>query len=385
MSRSGQPPQHGRAPSPFIPLSFVAIALVTLGATIVSIIVWQPPALAIIHALAVGVFLTVALGLLYQFIPVVTMSTLRWPHLAYVHLVLAACGTASIVVGFSQGSFSLVYLGGGLHAAGLLIEGTVLAGTVYGHVPPAAAGSALLSFGWLGATIALGIVMASRLSGGTEPVELVGVHAIAGLAGFFGTLIIGVSLRLLRMFERVDRESNIVIANASAHAGAIAALAGGIWRSALVPALIPFFVIARIVFARNPAYQRETLWYTSCSALGALTAAAAAAIGADRIAATCALWFFVGTAEVGYLQRIIPFIWWIRRARREGAREIPTLAEMNDSRLGALVLVLWLGAGLCFATQLWVRVGAALGLLAWLGLLAQLLRPFVLNKRLRES
>ena len=110
------------------------------------------------------------------------------------------------------------------------------------------------------------------------------------------------------------------------------------------------------------------------------TSNAALAYGDGRLAIVLALWFFVGCAVLGYLQRIVPFLWWIARSRREGTRNIPTLGEMNHSALGVAILALWLLAGTLLAIG-HRHLAAAAALLAWVGLLAQLARPFLMQKR----
>ena len=105
-------------------------------------------------------------------------------------------------------------------------------------------------------------------------------------------------------------------------------------------------------------------------------------IGAVTLASAllCAVWFFIGTAIVGYLQRIVPFIWWIRRAKAEGAKNIPTLGQMNDSLLGYLILAAWLAAGLVRVADPSGLAAPTLALLAWGLLMAQLLRIFTLGR-----
>ncbi len=376
--RSYDSSQHGKSPSPFIPFTFVAIGLGNLLMTLLWMLLGDPVPLALLHAFAVGVFLTIALGLLYQFIPVVGLGTLRFPRVAYVHALCALVGSALLVYGFQHAAYAWVAFGGALHGIGLLLQLVVLLATVRFRLPPAAAASALSSLGWLLGAIVLGVLMAERFVHGVAPGSLVYVHALVALGGFFGTLIVGITLRLLRMFERVDRESAIARTDIAAHAGIALALAGGLARWALPLALAPFvrslLVIAR---GRNPAYQRETGWYTLCSTVGAGAAAVLFGMGRFESAIAIALWFFVGTAVVGYLQRIVPFIWWIRRARSEGARNIPSLGEMNDTRLGVAILVAWLVAGAPLLADA-TRIAAALALVALGLLLAQLHRPFTL-------
>ncbi len=372
-------------PPPQIPLAFVATALLWLGVLILWSLFGAPPPLAALHALILGFFLTTAMRLIYQFIPVVAMTPLRMQPLCFVHLALATIGTATIVTGFARGDFLVVRDGGALFLIGVLLEASIVAMTLRGHRPPAPAAAAALSLLWLLATLSVGLWTAQRIRDGSAIGGAAFSHALIGLAGFFGTLIVGVTLRLLRMFERFDIEPQApYLAGAMGLAAALALLAiffapGLVFIPLAVAAAAFLFTLVRVLRARNPAYQRETLAYALVSGLGALGAPVALAIGNGRLAIVLALWFFVGCAVVGYLQRIVPFLWWIARSRREGTRNIPTLGDMNHSPLGYAILAFWLLGGILYAAEL-PQLAAGCALLAWAGLLVQLARPFWLTK-----
>ncbi len=372
-------------PPPQIPLSFVATALLWLGALLLWCAFGSPPPLAALHALILGVFLTTAMGLIYQFIPVVAMTPLKLQPLCYLHLALAAVGTATIVAGFAGGDFSVVRDGGSIFLIGVLLQGVVVAVTLRGHRPPAPATAAAFSLLWLLATIFVGLWSAQRILDGREVGAVAFSHALIGIVGFFGTLIVGVTLRLLRMFERFDIEPQAAyLASATGIAAVLSLLAvffapRFVFLPPAIAAAIFLFTLARVLISRNPAYQRETLLYALASGLGAIAAPIALAFGNGALAVILALWFFVGCAVVGYLQRIVPFLWWIARSRREGTRNIPTLGEMNHSALGYAILGLWLLGGTLFIGGR-PQLAAAAALLAWAGLLAQLARPFLLQK-----
>ncbi len=372
-------------PPPQIPLSFVATALLWLGALLLWCAFGSPPPLAALHALILGVFLTTAMGLIYQFIPVVAMTPLKLQPLCYLHLALAAVGTATIVAGFAGGDFSVVRDGGSIFLIGVLLQGVVVAVTLRGHRPPAPATAAAFSLLWLLATIFVGLWSAQRILDGREVAAVAFSHALVGIVGFFGTLIVGVTLRLLRMFERFDIEPQAAyLASATGIAAVLALLAvffapRFVFLPPAIAAAIFLFTLARVLISRNPAYQRETLLYALASGLGAVAAPIALAFGNSALAVILALWFFVGCAVVGYLQRIVPFLWWIARSRREGTRNIPTLGEMNHSALGYAILALWLLGGTLFIGGR-PQLAAAAALFAWAGLLAQLVRPFLLQK-----
>ena len=372
-------------PPPQIPLSFVATALIWLGALLLWSLLGSPPPLAALHALILGFFLTTAMGLIYQFIPVVAMTPLRLQPLCYLHLALAILGTATLVVGFANGDFSTVRDGGTIVLLGVLLQTVVVVTTLRGQRPPAPGAAAAFSLLWLLATIVVGLWTTQRILDGASTGRAAFSHAVVGLAGFFGTLIVGVTLRLLRMFERFDIEPQAAYLASGTGIGAVLALLAIFFAPELVfvPLVVAaaafLFTLVRVLRARNPAYQRETLAYALVSGLGALGAPVALAFGDGRLAILLALWVFVGCAVVGYLQRIVPFLWWIARSRREGTRNIPTLGDMNHSPLGYAILAFWLLGGILYAAEL-PQLAAGCALLAWAGLLVQLARPFWLTK-----
>lgn len=355
-------------PPPLIPLLFFATSVATLGATLLWVIVAMPPMLALLHVLVAGVFAMVAMGALYQFIPVVGMAPLRFAPLAYVHWCIALCGTAVLIYGFDRGALALVAAGGGLHAAGAFLEAIVLFSTLAkaknAGMP---ARLAAVAFTWLIATMVVGVFVAR---GDLAPQT----HAAIGLIGFYGTLITAVSFRLLRMFERVNVETRAPLRALLVTATGVAAVFVPFAAYVIAAVIAAVFVgdLFHITRRRNPAYQPETLYYALVSGLGALFAAAAAAYGMAYSSVVLAVWFYIGCAVIGYMQRIVPFIWWLRRSRLEGTRNIPTLAGITSPRLGIAILALWSAAGIWWLLHPLTPWPAAVALCAWLLLLRQL-------------
>lgn len=373
-------------PPPWIPLSFFGSGLAGLGSAFVWLLCGQVQPFALLHLLVVGVFAMVAMGALYQFVPVVGMVRLRLAPLAGVHLVFAVCGTAALVFGFQSGRFDVVTAGGAAHAAGALIEAAVLYVTVRGAPIAFPARFAALALTWFVATAITGTVIGAELWRGSLPQALLHAHPVLGLAGFYGTIITAVSFRLLRMFERINEEGRTPLRVAGVVVAALIALIPVSYAAAAIAfvAAVLVYDVFDIARRRNPAYQRETLWYSSVSFLGALAAGIEAAAGNAFQAAEIAVWFFVGAAVVGYLQRIVPFLWWIQRARMSGAKNIPALKELNHSPLGYAILALWVAAGVLWFFAL-VPAAAACALAAWCGLAVQLSRAFLLQKRVSPA
>jgi len=370
-------------PPPLLPVGFFAFGLLSLGAAVAgSAGLWAR--LALLHVAVLGAFASIAMGALYQFVPVIGGSRLPWPPLGFVHLALHVAGTVTVIAAFQKMQFSWVGIGGSIIGVGVLLQAANLLATLWGKkgtLPPRMAALALI---WFIATVVAGIITAFTFARGDAPGEPFTLHPILGIAGFFGTLIVAVSHRLLRMFERVNDEG---FAPAATLAVALAALTA-LWSlrvgsyALVLAALVVVWSVARIGMQRSPAYQHETFLYAALSAAGGLAAAVAAMLGAWPIAVASALWLFVGAAVVGYIQRIVPFIWWIVRAQREGGKNVPALRTMNASRLGYSVLILWAVASVWWILQPFAPGAALVGSVAWCGLIAQLARPFYLSKSL---
>ncbi len=375
------PVRNPTVPPPHIPLLFVSIALVTLAATMVWTLVDTVAPLALLHALAVGVFLMVALGLLYQFVPVVAMAPLRFQRLAIVHAVIATAGTACIVLGFQEGAFAWVRTGGALALAGLGIELLVLVATAMRGRPPIPVRASLLALLWLCATMAIGTWMADLLAHGISVSGFLRYHAAFGLAGFFVTIITAITFRLLRMFERVNREPHALTFTIGSTVVAVALASGRMLGGLAAVALSVLFGTELIAIgrARNPAYQRETFAYGATGSAAAFASALCYVFGAIAPAIEILLWLFIGTAVIGYVQRIVPFIWWIARSQREGARNVPSLREMNNSGLGYFILCAWTLAGLAWLVRPSSHIASAIALVACGALGVQLARPFLLS------
>jgi len=367
-------------PTPFLPLGFFAAGVGALGLAsfALALAAWTP--LAILHLVAVGSFATIAMGALYQFVPVVGMQPLRGAPIGFAHLGLAAIGTLLLVAGFASGEPRLIVSGGVAHIIGILLQGSILAATMRAGPPIITAhGAAVALVGFLAAAM-LGVDIAMQIARGLEPTGIPQAHASVGIAGFFAVLIVAVTFRLLRMFERINLEGRAIRREVSvAVAAAVAAVVPRIGLILLTIAALLFgYDFLEVARRRNPAYQRETFLYASVSVIAGIVAAFAAVLGMMERAVILALWLFIGSAVVGYIQRIVPFIWWIRRSRREGTRNIPTLGEMNESRLGHVVLALWVAGGIWATLAPGAQGPGWIAVIAWLGLVAQLVRPFTL-------
>lgn len=161
--------------------------------------------LAITHLLVLGWITMVIFGALYQLLPVIMEVKLYSETLAKISFALLGTGTILLSIAFWQFSFgTLMFIAGSLIviAVGLFVANVLL--TAHTSNKKVIERSFIVSSViWLLFTVLAGLTLAINLSHPflkVSHIELLKLHAHAGLVGWFIQLIIGVSSKLLPMF-----------------------------------------------------------------------------------------------------------------------------------------------------------------------------------------
>ncbi len=166
---------------------------------------FNPKLLALTHLLALGWITMAIFGALYQLIPVVMEVKLYSERLAGAAFILLGLGAVLLAAAFWR--FQLDWL---MHLAAGLVVAAVVSFAV--NVMATARRSAkrtierdfiLTAALWLLFTVAAGVLLAFNLVHAflrTPHLELLKLHAHAGIVGWFLQLIMGVGSRLLPMF-----------------------------------------------------------------------------------------------------------------------------------------------------------------------------------------
>ncbi len=196
-----------------LPLAFMGLALGWLAAGVLLLLFnpdlptlphAHPHVVAFTHAWLLGFFLTVACGAVYQIAPVALGVALAKERLAWWHFGVHAVGVTGMVLSFWYWNMAQVGHFGMLVAIGVGFYLRVLWVTVRrAGRPGLIANSLLVSSVWLALTVLLGLTFAANRFWyfiPIDPLPLLRLHAHAGLAGFFVTLLQGVSFQLVPMF-----------------------------------------------------------------------------------------------------------------------------------------------------------------------------------------
>lgn len=207
-----------------------------------------------------------------------------------------------------------------------------------------------------------------------------------GTVGWFGLLITGFSYKMLPMFYLAhglsDRVPRIVLFlwNAAVLAGIAFFLAGdpaaGITVSLGLLALAFFAYNVYVTQVRQARHKKNPgngvlASVYSTRALAVVTAAAFLLMGIlpeqaadERTLVTIAwayLWGWVALTILGYLAKIVPFLWWTHKyGPRAGKGRTPTMGEMLDERRVAY------GLAAVAAAMVAVMVGLGMDAAVWL-------------------
>lgn len=166
---------------------------------------WSPVTLALTHLLTLGFLTLVMIGALLQMLPVVAGACLPRPRLSAigVYLLLAA-GSALLCAAFLL-SMRLLFLLAmpllGLGVAGLLLAAWL---AMRGQAATSATVSGIRLALWaLAATAALGLTLAGAFVFALPLplIALTDLHALWGLGGWVGLLVVGVAYQVVPMFQ----------------------------------------------------------------------------------------------------------------------------------------------------------------------------------------
>ncbi len=243
---------------------------------------FNPHILAIVHTAALGWATMIIMGAAYQLQPVICEQELYSTRLAFLSYLLLTIGTCILI-----GCFWLFHTGGLMVISGSCI---VLASYFYAFNIYKTANDAnrsqvhqnflLISAFWLCFTTTVGLLLAINLSHNFIPrnhLDILKLHAHAGIAGWFLQLICGVGAKLIPMFllGKPKRTWLLHAALTLQNLGLILFLVDGYfnaitWRSALYAALVAGGTLCWFMYItdayrnrarkKNDVLMRHTIW-----------------------------------------------------------------------------------------------------------------------------
>ncbi len=358
-----------RSPEISVPLRYLATGMAAwlLAAVGVAFLAPQlvagfddPKVFALTHLVVLGWITMTLMGALYQLFPVALQASPAAPRLAGWNYFVYTTGVAGFVPSFYFDWTPGVAGFGSLAVVGILVFATVLAltyRTVRVHHPMGR--FVLCGLGWLLVTIGFGLTWALDWQFQWFPItpNLLAAHVHAGLVGWLGCTLVGVSYKLMELFALAHRRSW-----RTAHAllglwnGALVALVLGLllWPgSAEVTGAAAVLAVAVLLFAADLTRmwvgrrRRRISVEQAHIAVSLLSLLLAAALGVTLTrGASPSPHLFVaygyaaimggfGFAIAGRYQKILPFLTWVHRyAKAPGPTPPPLLQDLVNEHLG---------------------------------------------------
>ena len=364
-----------RSPALWLPLRYLATGMLAwvLAAAAVP---WlaahlvagfdDPKIFALTHLVVLGWVTMTIMGALYQLFPVALQASLAAPKVGGWNFVVYAGGVAGFVSSFYFDWAPGVAVFGTLAVAGIVIFAiTVVLSYPSVRVRHPMGLFALCGLGWLVVVIGFGLTWALdwQFRWFSITPNLLAAHVHAGLAGWLGCTLMGVSYKLMELFALAHRRS-----------WRSAYLILGLWNTALVALIVSLLLrpggwqvtasavvlgVTMLWFAVDLARmwshrrRRRVSVEQGHIAMSLLSLLLACGIG---VALTVGRgvppnWFVAygyaaivggfGFAIAGRYQEIIPFLSWLHRySRGPGPTPPPLLQDLVDERLGWASLAL---------------------------------------------
>lgn len=354
-----------------VPLGFIAAGLVSLLVGLCWLVLhpeslatyhYNQQVIALTHLFTLGWICSVIMGAIYQLVPVALETKLHNEKLPAWHLALHLIGFTGMVWMFSVWNISAVGIFGLVLASGVALFLYNLARTL-ARIPHwnVVAGGVTSALAWLLCTIVAGLLLAAAKRWAISPFDPIGqmhAHAHLGVLGFFITLIVGVSYKLIPMFALSEVQNHrrawasLAIMNLGTAGLFLAILLGSPLKLvASLPVITGLLLYAWELTAILRARKRRTMDWGLKHFLTAIILLLPLSILAlvlswpglplnaftgqlENVYGLFALLGVVTFAIIGMLYKIVPFLVWFKRySPHIGRTKVPSLADLYSVRL----------------------------------------------------
>lgn len=327
-----------------------------------------PAILASAHLLILGFGVMVALGAMYQLIPVALQTNIYSTRLGHVQYVVYTIGTLGLGWSFFDFNVMRLVLFAALTVLAVVLFEWNLWLSIKGVKRSPIRAAVQWALVYLMLTVGIGLWMAIDMLSphlGAWHDRLLSIHILFGLVGWFTLLIIGISYKLVPMFSLAHGHESRLEMDAvhSTNAGTIVLAAGFLtsWTVFLWIGAIGIFFgfilfglqLRRILRRRMKkkldfglqiaifAWSYTLILIAASVVCSFLIAGAAAVIPLVYIVITG----WVTLTILGYMQKIVPFLWWTHRYSKViGAANVPMLKDMVSEKVSRWIFVVWVAA-----------------------------------------
>lgn len=351
----------------FAVLAFAASQLMLLGAipSLSSGAFRLPLVWAAAHLALLGFALMAAMGAMYQLVPVAFLTPIWSERLGFWQFAITALGIVAFAASLAF-TPNQAFLPGLLLLFGIVLFVWQMAMTLKQQknktIMTLFVATSLLFLLLTGAAGALLAFHFFAATGANSHETVFGLHVLFGLCGWFTLLIIGFSYKMVPMFSlahgfsmRPARYVYALYISGIAVTFASLFLRSHAWLAAGAALLMSGFVVfawhIRAILQKRMKKTLDRPFRFSLSAIVIglvlhVAAFAAIVVGSGRLLGIIVYLFIVGWilfSIVGYLFKIVPFLWWTHRySEKVGQQNVPTLKQMMNERAVTVQCRLWL-------------------------------------------
>ncbi|WP_090079883.1 hypothetical protein [Lentibacillus persicus] len=349
------------------------------------------------HFLIVGYAAMIAMGAMYQLVPVALLAPTWNQTFGFIQFIVTAVGVTalSILLGIAP---EYAMYGGIIAIAGIVMFIIQMVLTISRqknkNMMTAFILGAIIS---LFLTIVAGFLLAWNLADGSiaNHGTILSSHIALGVSGWFTLLIFGFSYKLVPMFSLSHGFSMKWAKPAfGAYTAGLIILIGSFWLKASFVETIGWFImlagffffvldIREILAKRLKKNLDKPFTFSLVAIMNGLGVHMLAAVfsfyGIEEVAVWGWLIFlyvmgWIIFSILGYLYKIVPFLWWTHKySNKIGQEDVPTLRDMINEKLSVLLFTLFIIsiAGLSISGLLYINIMVFTfqGLLAFTSLL----------------
>mgnify|MGYP000981590955 CR=1 FL=1 len=373
-----------------LPFSFIFLSILSIIASQILLLVNSemlsngvfrvPGVWSAAHLFILGWALTVAMGSMYQLVPVAFLTPIWNEAFGFVQFATFAIG----VIWFSVALYvapSTALIPGLITLLGILMFIFQMVMTLRKQAKPniltAFVGTALLC---LFATISLGIIMVISMNTGFASqyyLDIFKSHLLLGVVGWFTLLIFGFSYKMVPMFSLAHGYSMALAKYVyfSYLAGLIVTLIGFIVDHSLILTLgilllavgfslfawhMSMIVKKRVKKKLDKPFQFALLGICFGLLLHLLAVIFVLSNTFENAAGPLLFLYllsWIAFSIIGYLYKIVPFLWWTHKYSQEiGKKAVPSLKDMMNDRIAVPLFGALVGSGILISIGLSFKI-----------------------------
>ncbi|WP_099362346.1 hypothetical protein [Fredinandcohnia onubensis] len=356
-----------------LPLSFIIFSIVALvssqvillfnGHMVIDGIFRTPAILSSAHLLILGWALMVAMGAMYQLVPVAFLTPIWSEKFGFIQFWITAIGFGGFGITLSFSPTISIFTGS-LAVIGILLFLVQMFMTIKKqakkNILTAFVGSALIC---LLVTISLGILLIVNLGAGIAHLDHFAVlksHMLLGVAGWFTFLIFGFSYKMVPMFSLAHGFSmklsswvytvyaiGLVVTTCSFITEVNLLLQVGMALLFAGFALFSYHISTIIKVRLKKKLDKPFIFslIAICFGLvihffGMVLAFLPGHYEIYGVLVFLYIFLWIAGSILGYLYKIIPFLWWTHKySKLIGKSDVPTLKQMIDEKMAIPIFI----------------------------------------------